>query len=51
MGGDFSLAVAVIGAACLVAIGLFATCGERWNRTRVTSTQAARIPHQTRKGD
>lgn len=34
MGGDFS-AVAVIGAALVVAIGLAATCGERWNRRRV----------------
>lgn len=34
MGGDYS-AVAVIGAALVVAIGLFATCGERWNRRRV----------------
>lgn len=44
MGGDFSPAVAVIGAALVAAIGLIATCGERWNRRKV---QPAAEPERT----
>ena len=40
MGGDYSPAVAAIGAVLLAAIGLIAARGEHWNRTRVRRTTA-----------
>ena len=54
MGGDFSLAVAVIGAALVVAIGLLIHYGPRW-RPRIqpaaepTTCANARAQQQHRK--
>lgn len=39
MGGDYSPAVAAIGAACLIAMALLITRGDRHNRSRVTSSK------------